>query len=200
MAMMTFWFGASETATKFWSGPTSPMAMAPRLAAQAQGIVAEAMAPKPQSASWYRAPMGTQDVASGAVGYMAGPFAALLPAFTAAPFWPQMPTAPAARPFGVTPISVPSMNSLWAEQPWARMWMNALAAAAPAPAPMPIAAMMAAFVPPAPVMPAYQSDSGHAVAQIVHTAARVMIAILPLIAMLLAIVSMMPGQPQMLIA
>ncbi len=210
-AMMTFWKDASDSAAKFWSGPANPMTMAPRMAMHASEAVAEVMAPKPKpDASWYRQPSHTQDIASGAMGFYAGPFAALLPAFTATPVWSAFGPGAASNPMTAAMMSAPMMQSPMThnalaqnpmfqnpmfENPWAKMWSGAMPSPAPSPSPMAFFGAAVAARPMTQVtMPAYQSDSGHAVAQIVHGNVKAAMALSPMMALMFGMMSTMLPQ------
>jgi hypothetical protein len=147
-AMVGFWIEAADTAQKFWSGPTSPTAIAQALAEHASEMMAEAAAP-PKPKSWYRPPIDVQDSASGAIGFMAGPFAGLVP-IVAAAFTPS--TMSLANPW----------MQLWAEAATSAMWASVV------PKPFAMLAPLGAAAVSVPSLPFYQSDSGFAVAQIIR--------------------------------
>jgi hypothetical protein len=189
---VAFWSDIANAALACWASMMAPAVNGQRLAFATGSMVRDALeGERASETSWYRAPLGVQDCASGALGYVAGPFAMLLPAFTANPFW-----QPAASGFWPSSAALPKPMPLSLLQaaidsnPWARLWAQSLprdmlpphlfgagfATLQRALAPDAIAATAAR------PYPAYQSDSGHAVAQIIRTGAAQLVAILPILA------------------
>lgn len=180
VAGLAFWMEASRAAADMVAA-TAPGMMDARTSREERA---------PASGSWYREPIGVQDGASGAYGSLAGPFA-MLPAFAAAaPFWGMMNPRPAIPPAMPVTFGDPALMS----NPWGAMWANALAGLNTA-APQSFPAVGSHLEPAAPDShPAYQSDGGHAVAHIVHQAARALVIALPLIMMLIGMLAMAAGQ------
>lgn len=178
LAMLDLWNEMSRATAQFWTGPANPMMMAPRAAWSAGTLAIDAMAPRSRSAdaSWYRQSFGTQDAASGAAGFVANQLGPMLPMIMAQTF-----AGLAFAPFMTAPL---------ATAPWLRPWAGAERSALP-------------FAPAAPVapaktiamLPAYQSDSGHAVAAILHEGPRVLMQLLPVLVMLVALLALVlqPG-------
>lgn len=203
---LAFWSDIANAALACWASMMAPAVNGQRLAFASGTMVGTALgAERAPDSSWYRAPLGVQDSASGAVGYFSGPFAMLLPAFTANPFW-----QPAAAGFWPSPAALPKPMPLTLLQaaietnPWARLWAQSLPREMVPPhlldagfatlALAPATITATAAVP----YPAYQSDSGHAVAQIIRTGATHLVAILPVLAFvigLLIVAGQGPGGP-----
>lgn len=193
-AVLAFWTDAANTALQLWANATHPAIEGQRMAVSAGSLFAPMPSEEPDpERSWYRAPIGVQDSASGAVGYLAGPWALMMPAFTANPFWPA-----ATGPRLAEPIGFAVLAAAMGTNPWARVFAHSMPHDVLRMVPAMHTALeqsRAAFAMPAEIagpepFPAYQSDSGHAVAQIIRTGANALVAILPILAFLVGLVVM----------